>query len=109
MISYELAKQLKDAVFPQTYGEYGRYIRLDGSIDGIQENSDNSCYIPTLAELIEACGNKIDSLNRVVAGWKVGGSVETHDSEHPWIREEAVGATLEEAVARLWLALQGSV
>ncbi|HEY1747809.1 MAG TPA: hypothetical protein VGG11_13740 [Xanthobacteraceae bacterium] len=93
MIDYDLAKQLKEAGFPQE--TKAGYI-----LDGI-------CY-PTLEELIEACGDKFGSLHAVFDGRRG----DTYGTIFGW---QAVGAgracpdmsepTPTVAVARLWLAL----
>jgi len=91
MISYELAKQLKEAGFPQ-----------DGDIEQWENHGDNSgdgVFKPTLSELIEACGDEFESL-----------------SLHPYYDGDIYmvfgrntlgfnGSTPEEAVANLYLAL----
>lgn len=99
-MNYELAKELKDAGFPQTdepniCGHCG-----DGG-------PDTEVRYPTLSELIEACGDRFASLIRKNGGWESNskflsnkdGTVDAHN----WI-----GSTPEEAVTRLWLALNKS-
>jgi len=54
---------------------------------------------PTLAELIEACGANFFELTRYHGGWAAV-------STNPTL--EGHGRTHEEAVARLWVALQKS-
>jgi len=101
-MNYELAKELKDAGFPQQLwtGQSYYYEGGDNALlsDGFQENENVSdkIKIPTLSELIEACGegafmllNKGDGTYWVAALNGKG----------------AEGITPEEAVARLWLAL----
>ncbi len=67
-ISYELAKKLKDAGFPQFtfdtlnplkgHWEYkGR--KIIPGIDTLNLNDPDSVYIPTLSELMEACGDEL--------------------------------------------------
>jgi hypothetical protein len=93
-MNYELAKELKDAGFPQV-GESKQYLPAFTS----------EVYIPTLSELVEACGDQGFQLEKGRSGW--GGS------EGNWNASKAVdgklvissGSTTEEAVARLWLAL----
>ena len=86
-ISYELAKELKDAGFPK-YRDKELTI-----VDGVFINP------PALSELIEACGEEFMQLHKI-------------REDHWWagdIAEEgkyASGKTPEEAVARLWLKLQ---
>jgi hypothetical protein len=94
-MTYELAKQLKAAGFPQLVDKSSGVDKMLGGVP----------YVPTLSELIEACGEKF-------------GSLESGDgpSESPWTaqgRPNFAGefplifhsSTPEEAVARLWLAL----
>jgi hypothetical protein len=69
--------------------------------------------LPTLSELIEACGDKFESLYKVYgitasakSSGKAGGyeaiAVQVNEfSEHQW----EWGKTPEEAVAKLWLSL----
>lgn len=54
MINYELAKKLKDAGFPQKdiCGHCG-YLNIDYT---------DVAFIPTLSELIEACGEDLKTL-----------------------------------------------
>jgi hypothetical protein len=85
-MDYELAKQLKDAGFPQTIG--GRY------------QTETSLLFPTLEAVIEACGTldlkiRQDSteVRKLHVGKWSGGLLKIK------------GTTPTEAVARLWLAL----
>jgi len=55
-------------------------------------------YCPGLSDLIAACGDKFARLNVVKDTWMA----ESEDAKHV-----AAGATPEQAVARLWLALNG--
>lgn len=91
-MNYELAIQLKDAGFPQGDSVYPKDI------------SGQICpKIPTLTELIEACGEHIDTirLNHKTLDWEAG--------EWDWYNggwgHYGSGKTPEEAVARLWLEL----
>lgn len=56
--------------------------------------------VPTLSELIEACGEKLYSLRKQTNQWCVESLM---DSNNWFIQEK--GSTPEEAVAKLWLAL----
>lgn len=88
MISYELAKQLKDAGFPQTDHE-----------DDFIEDAFHDVYVskPTLEELIEACGGK---------NIKIGSDFKGNWVAYSYINAiSGNGSTPTEAVARLWLAL----
>ena len=88
---YELAKELKDAGFPHEGSWY--------SYDGNSYSGKRTIYIPTLEELIEACGVQFYALffmNRDTDNY----SAEDSGGDHHY------GSTPKEAVARLWLALQ---
>lgn len=114
-MTYELAKQLKDAGFHQDYGNNeARNIcqhRTPQSRDEecyhiLNSETCEICYCPTLSELIEACGEGFRNLQRSVIDERLwlcnydnGNAEDTYES---W---EAEGTTPEEAVARLWLAL----
>src|SRR6187549_1540843 len=99
MLSYELAKELKDAGFPQTNGHliFKSGITL---ADSGKKWSDNSACLPTLSELIEACGKEFNSLFLLGNGNWVA-----HDNSEE--EPPVYGALPEEAVAKLWLALHG--
>ena len=53
-MNYELAKELKDAGFPQDYSQ-GVLAHFVFEADDI---TSDSAYEPTLSELIEACGDR---------------------------------------------------
>jgi hypothetical protein len=96
-LSYELAKELKDAGFPQVLGM--DFIFPDGGVvrgNETLEADPDMAAAPTLSELIEACGEGFSTLLRVRIPMT---------EERYWDAEGAKGKTLEEAVARLWLAL----
>ena len=94
-MTYELAKQLKDAGFPCS--------NMWQVINGKMWFED--CPVPTLSELIEACGDRFEGLSKDRASWNAyadcHGPYMEFDSIH-----EALGFTPEEAVAKLWLELQ---
>lgn len=89
-MNYELAKQLKEAGFPQ--GDMGGF------------NFQDNLNYPTLSELIENCGDKFVSLMQTKKRWIATYSQEgfTPTSEND---ESVTGSTPEIAVARLWLEL----
>jgi hypothetical protein len=94
-MNYDLAKQLKDAGFPQE----GRGRRIGPPANLTWKTSDLA-YQPTLEELIAACGNHFLSLDYLSAikghvQWGAKGTQFT-----------GLGVTPTEAVARLWLSLQ---
>lgn len=95
-MSYELAVELKTAGFPQSsssatcyYTDRERVIVVYPEAAG----SLKACAVrvPTLSELVRACGPHITSMIRKPDGWSA---------------DEERGDTLIEAVARRWLALQ---
>ena len=103
-MNYSLAKQLKEAGFPQKgYGmPYSIVVSLRGdeiALDG----KENVYYYPTLSELIEACGERFGSLHsclnteKKVVSWLCSALYEPYPT--------GKGPTPEEAVAALWLAL----
>jgi hypothetical protein len=102
-MKYELAKELKEAGFPNSelWFDDGRTI---------WGGTDMEPSAPTLEELIEACGNDIDHLVQKRGypsegrWWAVSHTVEDANGNNP----EACGSIPEEAVARLWLFLQKS-
>ncbi len=98
-MNYELAQELKEAGFPQGgAGEwatgYVEHPPITGTLD-----EPVQFYMPTLSELIEACGDKFTKLETNTLG--------VNDSKWAAWSGDLVefGSTLEEAVARLWLAL----
>lgn len=90
-MEYELAKQLKDAGFPQRWGNFQT---VDGCV--YDRLSKNRAHVPDLSELIAACGGGFGAL-LVGPGlllWTArGNGIEVH------------GDTPESAVANLWLSL----
>jgi len=106
-MTYELAKQLKNAGFKgNTEGMYispeGFEICNCGVAQGESQGAEtNDVPLPTLSELIEACGKNLGSVIRLNDDLWVC---------HPSWKIERVqgiitGSTPEEAVARLWLEL----
>lgn len=98
-MTYELAKKLKDAGFPQEqhipYEDYaeGDFLQQDGEL----------VYVPILSELIEACTSLDigDYVEFRLTFWKNHGE---------WVAQQnfdfyGKGSTPEEAVANLWLEL----
>lgn len=103
MISYDAAKELKDAGFPQKGTTPEEYIWPAGET----HTTDAMCYAPTLPELIEACGKNIVGLSQMKDGkwvdWYSIGIVGFNS-----FMTEYSGSSPEEAVARLYIALHGS-
>lgn len=100
-LPYELARELKEAGFSQK-NVYPCEI-CGGKTDcAITQYEDaKPPYIPTLEELIEACG---DRFNLLVLG-EHGFVASFYDSEIQKNNVHGGGKTPSEAVANLWLAL----
>lgn len=92
MVSYELAKKLKDAGYVFHELRLGEDMGKDWVlVDGMQ-------YVaPILSELIEACGDGLWEFMREGDGWSTFSKTRTVKIG-PW-------PTPEEAVGHLWLAL----
>jgi hypothetical protein len=96
-MTYELAKQLKDAGFPNM--QWMGYLTSIGI-----ESFEKDKHGPTLSELIEACGTGFGNLilgqNRNLPPlWKATAAGAVNEERFN------LGSTPEEAVAKLWLAL----
>ena len=110
-MEYETAKELKDNGFPHKGN--GQYIGNVGNInhDAIKPGEvfgiaqEDFCYIPTLEELIEACGYRFGSLTQSPRKTWYVTTVEGKDNyTYELVRDIECSIPLE-AVARLWLAL----
>ena len=88
-MQYGLAQKLKRVGFPQwNFQKKG---------DRFCKGTTKECYIPTLEELIEACGEEFDFLaNNRNGTWQASGSGV----------KDCVGDIPIEVVANLWLALK---
>jgi len=110
MVDYNLAKKLKDAGFSQqplkviswyvTGNSAARYRTVTFT------PSEGEVKIPSLSELIEACGRLNEKADRLVVcegdDWMAGFSTwHGIEQENDWQK----GKTPEEAVAKLWLAI----
>lgn len=95
-MNYELAKKLKDAGFP-----FKHYSHIPHFYDEISSFTKNEETVPrpVLSELVEACGDEFISLGRR-KGFATGEWGAHAKDKH------GLGATPEEAVANLWLALR---
>jgi len=121
-MDYKLAKQLRDAGFPQK-GTWAYVINPNDksrkpNLMTINMSHDNDGYAnlvsagyevataPTLSELIEACGSDFLSLNNGSRYhsdvWYAHGGF--HSEAMP-AKYDTKGKTPEEAVAKLWLKL----
>jgi hypothetical protein len=114
-VDYKLAKELKDAGFPQ--GPKETKVRLEAmrapgfflsAGDKSAIHNKNLCYVPTLSELIEACGKATFTLHYsdILEAWEAMTflSATIRDDKYTHMKKDK-GASPEEAVARLWLAL----
>jgi hypothetical protein len=93
-MDYALAKELKDAGFPQSGShQHGHFLN--------HNESGEQVYVPTLEELIEACG--LDFLQLQAHNHPL----DTHKKWTAWAitPDTGEGDTSAEAVGRLWLAL----
>ena len=92
-MKYETAKELKDLGFPHFWGTYF----LPETPEEFKRN-----WVPTLSELITACGESFHALkvyHRPEVEWIA------MVTESFYIPGQITGKTPEEAVARLWIAL----
>lgn len=112
MISSELAKELKENGFPQIWPQED-YIEIHDAlkIQEIKDKYKTDFYLPSLSELIEACGGAFESMdyrirtrndqiNRI---WMAFG-IEM-EPWNPASNAHGEGSFPEEAVANLWLKL----
>jgi len=112
-MNYELAKELKEAGFPQKHGRYLEYWDEGGGVWNCGDEPvstyrlEELIYNPTLEELIEACGDDFDELKAPHHRQQEG-----YPEFDEWWAEATIktgictkGKTRKEAVARLWLAL----
>ena len=106
-MDYGLAKELKDAGFPikdlcrvtqYATGNNGEYECAYTELPAFESGSYSSLY-PTLSELIEACGEHFESLVKI----KTNDGYEWKSRGYNYPNNGC--KTPEEAVARLWLAL----
>lgn len=103
MVSYELAKKLKDAGFPIRKMPVG----YDDEQHNVYWVDGFYFFAPTIEELIEACGDGFRQLHKWDYGeW--GAFSESNFGNSP-DGIEATGKTPSEAVANLWLALNEKV
>lgn len=105
-MNYELAKALKDAGYPQkSAGDRINpkgYLEYSGCWD--DSNEDDYITLPTLSELIEACGEELEYLKKHINAWEAKG-LKTFEDPIPDKHFRTLGETPSEAVAHLWLAL----
>ena len=118
VISSELAHDMKAAGFLQKAGQYISETARSGAWDtaeGIEEydvqigGREKWAYLPTLSELIEACGDGYLALEHMPKGWIASKTPSKYDNDPEYFGGDEIESgyqhTPEEAVARLWLAL----
>lgn len=115
-MNYELDKRLKDAGFPQEGVREPFCTECKEPAGYVKDFGHKKEYVkvPSLSELIAACGEEFYDLTRAIDGtfhamsWgedrtDLGGG----KCEPGCCGKVGKGATPEEAVAHLWLALRG--
>lgn len=107
MISYELAKELKDAGFPfiQKKMLTRRYDKVHAPPKGEMLSAEYE-LVPPLEELIGACGDDFQMLVQRNEG-QCWGAVAGRKSPRGYFDER--GSTPTEAIARLYLALNKKI
>lgn len=109
-LTYEQCKSLKDVGFPQNGN--GHWVHAIGNhheyeYESVEEYPDYYAYVPTLSELIEACGDDFGGISRGKHPTEVGqwAAYSINASEF----EDMVGGqTAIEAVCNLFIALKGT-
>ena len=105
-ITYELAKKLKEAKWPQELREgdryyylgYGDFSKLDIFWEGRTLTTIGTVKVPTLSELIETLGKWFFGLSQAEPGlWYC------HSGFVNGTRLGTEGKSPEEAVAKLWI------
>lgn len=101
-MNYKLAKQLSEAGFPQASYVGAQWYAHGGIIRQTKPMStvpDGYLYLPTLEEIIEACGDDYFTLSGIGSDWLAVYGVK--GVKYGEVR----GKIRIEAIARLWLAL----
>lgn len=106
-MNYELAKELKDAGYPQDKGDY---LCKCGEPTLVTNGQFGRCtcgsiyYNPTLSELIDACGEGEMTLQRIGVKW----DAMLFRGSNSYSSGDDTYGTPEDAVARLWLSLHNT-
>ncbi len=104
-MTYEMLKRLKQSGFPlqQVAFEAGREIPLARPavvFSGSESVAEAGIYyVPSLSDLVEACGTRLQAMSRVPEGWEC-----SREHEGPGKTATTRGATLFDALAELWLS-----
>lgn len=112
-MTYELAKKLKDAGFPQVGKGYIELHWPPHKVESYTKSSpitpvwEEAIYFPTLSQLIEACGDVSLFRYKGQDKWQAeGGELKVNkETMQGGYALRVLGNTPEEAVAKLWLAL----
>lgn len=109
-MTHEFAKRLKSAGFPQdaVYGTLffngmGGLILIDARLEGLKRMTYARC--PTLPELIEACGEDFEFLEHHEGIWWACASRPFSINASPYPTNCVMSNTPDEAVGKLWMAL----
>jgi hypothetical protein len=100
-MNFALAKALEEAEFPQ--GGEGKWMFPS---EKLVVHSNDRVYVPTLDEIIDACGENFCSLTKIYTGSRVEGWQACSDKEC-FVSGE--GSTAKVAAANLFLALNKKV
>ena len=107
-MTYELLKRLKDSGFPlqPVAVEAGREITLKRPAVVFSWSTSPAdggvYYVPSLSDLVEACGNRLKNMSRVADGWQCNHEP-NGSGKGSSATAETRGATLDDALAELWL------
>lgn len=99
-MTYELLKRLRDRGFPlqPVTVEQGKQITLERPAVVFSRSSGTAragiYYVPSLSDLVEACGDHLESMSRVDDGWECNRGRNGSGTHGP---------TLQDALAALWL------
>lgn len=114
MLTYSKALELKNAGFPfrKSKSLHAIYFKKDGTLTsyhyGDKTTEEIYLYVPTLSELVEACGKKFWALEVVGKKWRArafNSRKVTNMSDKSFEGLDSIGSSPEEAVASLYLAL----
>jgi hypothetical protein len=109
-MDYELARQLKEAGFPikkANGAEEADFIAKNYGIVSMAVIDSVLYKLPTLTELIEACGEGFFAISHWPEGWTAEGGPIIGDGNKNWTAQIQCKnlPSAEEAVAKLWIAL----
>lgn len=107
-MTYEILKRLKDSGFPlqPVPVEIGRETVLQRQAvvfaGPVTRPAPAIYYVPSLTDLVAACGSDLKNMSRVADGWECNRE-QRGAADASWARAQARGATLDDALAELWL------